>query len=267
MATEDKDKKVYASASEFLADSENEVDEKSKTAFEECSEEIQQKVMARGDLSTAKNKSTAMLARIRDAKYDLAVEKGEEIPEDARRKSKKDKKRGLDGDGPKKPVEIDIDLKHPGANAKTEVTSYLQTKLGRAMNKDDFCYKTEKFGGNMWLATLECPCLEDASVSGEPSEERKVAEQSAAKAFLEERREEIEEMNKDARPLVIRDVGQAERRVKKVRTEDKDSGAGDVKGKGKGWGKGYDGYMPMPMFNPMMMMMMMKGKSMGKGKW
>eukprot|EP00929_Paragymnodinium_shiwhaense_P047331 TRINITY_DN23_c3_g1_i2.p1 TRINITY_DN23_c3_g1~~TRINITY_DN23_c3_g1_i2.p1 ORF type:complete len:219 (+),score=77.77 TRINITY_DN23_c3_g1_i2:276-932(+) len=218
--------------------------------------------MARGDLSTAKNKSTALAGRIRDAKFMLAVEKGEEPPEDAKL-SKRDKKRVLqkmkmdeDGEVPKQRAEIDIDLKQPGANSKTELASYLQAKVGRAMTKDDIIYKTEKTDSGEWISSLAVPCLDEETATGEPKRERRDAEKSAAQAFLEERRSEIEEMNKDARPIVVNTAGQADREAsaKKARI-------GGPKAGGKGFGKGKDWQSLM---YPMMMMMMAKG---GKGKW
>eukprot|EP00929_Paragymnodinium_shiwhaense_P107110 TRINITY_DN7315_c0_g1_i1.p1 TRINITY_DN7315_c0_g1~~TRINITY_DN7315_c0_g1_i1.p1 ORF type:complete len:266 (+),score=92.38 TRINITY_DN7315_c0_g1_i1:84-881(+) len=262
-------KTVYISIDQFLADAENEVNENAKTIFKDSKADIQEKVMARGSLGSAKDKSAALLSRIRDAKYVTGAY--EEDGKKMGKKERKDKKRALErqrkeeeGDAPpepRKPAEIDLQFRNPNSNAKTELVSYLQTKLGRALKKDDVAYKTEKFDSGMWMCTVECACLDDAAASGEPSKDPRSAEQAAAKAFLEERRAEIEIMNQDARPLEVKDP-LPEGEAKRARTGGKSGG----KGKKGGWG-GY-AMVPIPMESmmPMMMMsMMMKGK--GKGGW
>jgi len=45
-----------------------EIDDKAKDDLRECSDEIKEAVISRGDISTARNKSAALIARIRDAR-------------------------------------------------------------------------------------------------------------------------------------------------------------------------------------------------------
>merc|ERR1712232_1497970 len=109
------------------------------------------------------------------------------------------------GDGLKRPVEIDIDLKHESAtcNAKTELATFLSHKIGRSMEKqDDVSYTCEKTPKG-WVATLVLECLDRETIVGEPKHNQKTAEQAAAKACLERYREEIEEHNREARPMVV----------------------------------------------------------------
>ena len=50
---------------DFIKD--NDVDSRAAADLRDCSGEVQRKVMSRGDLSSARNPSAALLARIRDA--------------------------------------------------------------------------------------------------------------------------------------------------------------------------------------------------------
>lgn len=241
--------KSYSSPTEFLADPENEVDEEVKLKFLESDADVQVRVMARGELTTAKDNTKALHARIRDALYDIAIEKGETPPKDSKRRKRKE-----DGDGPKKHAEIDIDLVHPGASAKTELCSYLQRKLGRAVTKDDVTYETKKTDG-VWISTLILPCLGMEVTEGAPEQEQKAAEKSVAKAFLEKNRDEIMQMNLDARPIVVRQRGErgendkgepSKKKQKKQNDWDDWSAMAPLleavmtmvndKGSGKGWG-------------------------------
>merc|ERR1712232_1216999 len=147
---------------------------------------------------------------------------------------------------------------HGGANAKTELTSYLQAKTGKGMHKTDVVYKSKKEGGK-FVTTIELPCLGGESHVGEPNENPKDAEQSAAKAVLEAHREEIIELNLNSRPIVIRQT-----------PEGSDNGGGEPKAKKpKTFHGGKDWSMQMPdpsMMMPMMMAMMMGQSMKGKGK-
>ncbi|CAK0866667.1 unnamed protein product [Prorocentrum cordatum] len=49
----------------------NDVDSRAAEDLKDCVPEIQRKVLARGDLSTARNPSAALLARIRDARVEV----------------------------------------------------------------------------------------------------------------------------------------------------------------------------------------------------
>lgn len=117
-----------------------------------------------------------------------------------RRRERKRRERPAEGE-PKKYKQIDIDCLT--SNSKTEVGSYVQIKTGVAMKKDDIKYKTEKQDDGKWISTVEIVVMENITTTGEPQETQKEAEKSAALCFLQERRDEIEEMNKDARPIEL----------------------------------------------------------------
>eukprot|EP00929_Paragymnodinium_shiwhaense_P033114 TRINITY_DN18245_c0_g1_i1.p1 TRINITY_DN18245_c0_g1~~TRINITY_DN18245_c0_g1_i1.p1 ORF type:complete len:190 (-),score=52.25 TRINITY_DN18245_c0_g1_i1:202-771(-) len=59
---------LEAKLEEFF-ESNPEIDEKAKEDLKACSPEMQEMVLARGDISDARNKSAALIARIRDARY------------------------------------------------------------------------------------------------------------------------------------------------------------------------------------------------------
>merc|ERR1719401_1884028 len=51
----------------------NDVDERSSNDLRDCPPEVQRIVLSRGDLSTARNPSAALIARIRDARHSIAA--------------------------------------------------------------------------------------------------------------------------------------------------------------------------------------------------
>merc|ERR1719291_1159843 len=59
---------------DFLRD--NKIDERASADLKSCTGEIQRKALSRGDLSSARNPSAALLARIRDARSSPSVAGG-----------------------------------------------------------------------------------------------------------------------------------------------------------------------------------------------
>merc|ERR1719450_1480052 len=62
----------------------------------------------------------------------------------------------------------------------------------------------EKIEGK-WVSTITLPCLDGEVMVGSPEGDQKAAEKSAAKNFLDSKRDEIIVMNADARPIVVRE--------------------------------------------------------------
>eukprot|EP00929_Paragymnodinium_shiwhaense_P042932 TRINITY_DN2213_c0_g5_i1.p1 TRINITY_DN2213_c0_g5~~TRINITY_DN2213_c0_g5_i1.p1 ORF type:complete len:177 (+),score=70.37 TRINITY_DN2213_c0_g5_i1:76-606(+) len=72
------------------------IDDKAKDALRECSDEMQEAVLARGDISDARNKSAALIARIRDARYTDGAKVSDEKIDEFIEENEIDEKAGED---------------------------------------------------------------------------------------------------------------------------------------------------------------------------
>eukprot|EP00929_Paragymnodinium_shiwhaense_P023812 TRINITY_DN1481_c0_g1_i1.p1 TRINITY_DN1481_c0_g1~~TRINITY_DN1481_c0_g1_i1.p1 ORF type:complete len:325 (+),score=108.25 TRINITY_DN1481_c0_g1_i1:67-1041(+) len=139
-------------------------------------------------------------------------ETGDAAVEDAKTKKPRSKRKRRDADGDddgeprvKKHKEIDIDC--ITSNAKTELYSYVQIKLGRTLKRDEIVFKNEKLD-SMFVSTVEIAAMDGLTFTGEAKETAKKAEVAACFTALQEQREDILALNADAKPLPRNEDGE-----------------------------------------------------------
>eukprot|EP00929_Paragymnodinium_shiwhaense_P081512 TRINITY_DN4267_c0_g1_i1.p1 TRINITY_DN4267_c0_g1~~TRINITY_DN4267_c0_g1_i1.p1 ORF type:complete len:387 (-),score=95.40 TRINITY_DN4267_c0_g1_i1:332-1492(-) len=105
--------------------------------------------------------------------------------------------------GKKRHREIDIDC--ISSDAKTELISYVQIKLGRSLNKGEIVFMNEQQQDGMFVSTVELISLDGGTAVSEPQMSHKEAEMAAAFAMLQERRDDILELNEESARQLPRD--------------------------------------------------------------